>query len=950
MFFPTGLLGAAEVPSNETSAAQNQIPCPGECVHAFTSILCSRVIEQFDCGAAYLRCCVSNDFNFGTVVETSAPLPDESSTDSSTEYEVFLVSTQPSPEPTTNLIHKQPPSVPTPSKNEAKPTPNSAVTTAASAISSTQKPGPCKGICVENIFVRYCGTTIPGVCDKGATCCASSSQDDEEPPLETTTYSIPISWSTNKVQGSKPQRDTQQASFNSEASSASLSTLPAAPICPGSCVAPLFSLLCDAVRDGYFCPNDGRCCMSNDETDSPPAPTTTVSNFASHGNSCPGACIPVFLRGMCNRPSEVMIQADCEQDYVCCHQPDVKDHLHVESPQIPLLRPGGHPNVPLGPQQKPPLIHQQHPQRPNIQFTGKPVPPVPVPHIHQQGNGNQIYMGNGQTGYRPVPPGQSPMNNHRKPAYPQNGNYGNDASEQSMLHNKPPPNISGQSGYHTGPHVPPHGNNPYNQPPYPQNNNYGNGANDPSGVPNIPHYTNGTLQIEFQTRPQMLPHGNSPFNHPYPQNINSGNDKFDENVFIGRPQQSDSSIEISPGKFNGLPHQSSAESSNVDQNSQKPSDTRRQNFTHIAIPLIPINHAPKYPPNGLHQDSSRFIPPVSIQNTRPVMQPEENAGGRKPQNPPDRFVSASVGFSPNNMRPVGNDFNHKPHHIEKFQPPTSQENSPLIPLPKNSSVTIANSNKPPVPVGSVHEVPLPQAYEPHKNTGLVPFQESFRPVQNQHRPVQNQHRPVQGPTPSRPIETVSQLRPIQSSSETRPIQTSSEPEKSSEIPSHSLRPNETPQLLKPNENPSQSPRPNETPSQLPRPIQNPSQPRPVQAPSQSQQPIPSRQPIPNLPSSISSNETSIVPSIANNGTLKKLKPECPGSCIGSFLKFTCFGNNAIYDGFSCEPEGTMCCTLVEHIQKYEEHVQSGNPLVLAKPSVENPQVDGNTFYFILYYI
>ncbi|KAG8201570.1 hypothetical protein JTE90_011241 [Oedothorax gibbosus] len=888
--FLAGLLGASEVPSNETSAAQNQIPCPGECVHAFTSILCSRVIEQFDCGAAYLRCCVSNDFNFGTVVETSAPLPDESSTDSSTEYEVFLVST--SPEPSTNGVNEQPLSVPRPAKNETKPTASKAtMTTAASTTSKTEKLLPCSGICVENIFVKYCTRVIPGWCEEGSTCCGSANQDDEEEgnPLETTTYSIPISWTTNHGQNSRPQRDPH-GHHDSKPSS----TATTAPLCPGSCVAPLFSLLCDTVKEGYYCPNDGSCCFSNDELEAPPEPTTTVPNIPMHGGPCPGACIPFFMKGMCNRPSEVLIQADCKPDYVCCHQPGVKNNLHNESPQIPpnLLRPNGQqsgfPNIPLRPPQRLNNLHPQHPQRPQIQFSGKPVPPVINPHIHQQGNGNQVVLANGQTSYRPLPPEQPPLNNHRKPALPSNGNFGNDAGDQPMNHNGPPPRI------------PTNGNNPYNQHPFPQNSNYGNNQNDNVRISNMPHYNNGTLQIEYQTRPQMLPHGNTPYNHPYPQS--SGNDKFDENVFITGPQQSESSIDTTSIKFNGLPHQPPAENSNMDHHSQKPG---RQNFTHVAVPLIPINHAPKYPPNGLHQDSSRFIPPVSIQNTRPIMQPEENGGMRRPQNPPDRFVSASMGFSPNNMRPV--DSNRKPP-IERFQPPTSHENSPLIPLPKKNS-SLANSNKAPEPVGTVHEVPLPQQYEPPKSTGVTSFQEPFRPVQNQHRPAQN-------PSQPRPINTLSQSKPSQSFADTRPIPTSAKPEKPID-----------PLLLPTRPNEPQTPQEG---SQPPRPINNPSLPNPGQGQSQAQPPKP--QPVP----STGVNSSVVIPSNSNNGTLTKQKPECPGSCIGSFLKFTCFGNNAIYDGFSCEQEGTMCCTSVENIQK--EHAQSGNPLVLPKP-VENPKVE-----------
>ncbi|CAL1283791.1 unnamed protein product, partial [Larinioides sclopetarius] len=45
----------------------------------------------------------------------------------------------------------------------------------------------------------------------------------------------------------------------------------------------------------------------------------------------------------------------------------------------------------------------------------------------------------------------------------------------------------------------------------------------------------------------------------------------------------------------------------------------------------------------------------------------------------------------------------------------------------------------------------------------------------------------------------------------------------------------------------------------------------------------------------------------------------------------CFGNSAIYNGFRCEEEGTLCCTPVEHIENYEEHLQSGRPLDLIKP-------------------
>lgn len=59
-----------------TSLTQSEkvASCPGECIHAITSIFCDRVLEDIPCGQPFLRCCVPNDLSYGTPVETSPPL------------------------------------------------------------------------------------------------------------------------------------------------------------------------------------------------------------------------------------------------------------------------------------------------------------------------------------------------------------------------------------------------------------------------------------------------------------------------------------------------------------------------------------------------------------------------------------------------------------------------------------------------------------------------------------------------------------------------------------------------------------------------------------------------------------------------------------------------------------------------------------------------------------
>ncbi|XP_055932876.1 protein masquerade-like [Argiope bruennichi] len=826
-----GLLGAADVPTSDINSTLNEIPCPGECVHAFTSILCSRVVEQFTCGASYLRCCVSSDYNFGTVVETSAPLPEDYSTESSTEYEVFLVSTEPAHETTTNHIYNSPSSSQTSTKYQSRPTTEAKTTTMAT---TTEKLRPCNGICVENIFVRYCSATIPGYCEKGSTCCASH-QDEDDAPLDTTTTNIPIT--TNNIY-EKRYPTTRYPNYGSSSAS---TTIISKPVCPGSCVAPLFSLLCDVVSEVYSCPNDGRCCLNNDEPSIPTATTPANQDYMS--NPCPGACIPMFLRGMCNSPSEIMLQSECKQDFVCCYQPDVKDHIHIP-PQIPLIRPDsppyGYPNIPQVPQSHGPQVNQQpmhhpYPQRPQIPFPGKPVPPVTAPHVHNQANSNQGYLVPGQSGYGQLPPMQVPANNvYVKPSYSQNNNYGSN-----------------------------------NQP-------------------------------NFPLRPQLV----------------------------------NTSLELNPSRFTGVPQQPLALPSRHDSSGQHAYD-KRKNFTHSTV--LQNNHQP----NVNQHDDSRFVSTTLIQNPKPLMQPEEPMNSNKQHTSiPDRFVGTSIDFGSDSLRPIDTDLTRDRFHPTNFEDkPTSLNASIIIGSPSSEEVV---------------ESSAPESYPPHSpessETVFIPLQDSFRPIQSHQRPL----------SPSR-SDSINPIRPSASNvgDKTIPIR----PPVPSAIGDNMVPiRNQVPSVTGDNTVPIRHPPPSNVDHQtihvrppvpsnindkipvrqsIPIPIPSdtndkiiPLRPIPIPIPTNvGDQVVPIRPPIPVSTQMVTGDRN-----YSNNTISKKLQPECPGSCIGSFLRFTCFGNTAIYNGFRCEEEGTLCCTPVEHIEKYEEHLQSGRPLDLIK-SVESSKVE-----------
>lgn len=78
--------------------------CPGECLHAITSIFCDNVLEDIPCGEPHLRCCANSQISLASPVEAS---PSVTSTESTAEtfsvisnnHNSSMTTTQPAVDP-----------------------------------------------------------------------------------------------------------------------------------------------------------------------------------------------------------------------------------------------------------------------------------------------------------------------------------------------------------------------------------------------------------------------------------------------------------------------------------------------------------------------------------------------------------------------------------------------------------------------------------------------------------------------------------------------------------------------------------------------------------------------------------------------------------------------------------------------------------------------------------
>ncbi|XP_076341053.1 ovochymase-2-like [Tachypleus tridentatus] len=269
------------------------IGCPGECMHTLTSFFCDQVLETTDCGFSYLRCCVPRIFNFGTPVELSPSLQEDSNISFSDDTGQPQLS---SSIPTTNGLSEN---TVLESLTILPPKTDATLSTTKSSTDLKFKPEisevgvqikSCPGLCIERAYVLYCRTIAEDAfCTNDRSCCISDASTSS-PTTDTTIFS------------SKPVETSSQ------------STLPPQPECPGTCVAPLFSLLCDQVAPKFYCPDGGQCCVPPSQT----SKTTTTTTEPSI-SPCPGTCIPTFLRGFCNkRAGQLPDATGCATGTICC--------------------------------------------------------------------------------------------------------------------------------------------------------------------------------------------------------------------------------------------------------------------------------------------------------------------------------------------------------------------------------------------------------------------------------------------------------------------------------------------------------------------------------------------------------------------------------------------------------------------------------------------------------
>ncbi|XP_054162299.1 protein masquerade-like [Oppia nitens] len=367
--------------------------CPGECVHAITSIFCDNVLEEVTCGANFLRCCVPHEFSFGTPVETSAPIGDNSNVAISSQTEQIKPQTTPlttttttttTPKPTESQaitshplvikVYSPKPFIPplvfgsiNVNKHNLSVLSPTITTSTTTTTTTTTKPLPisgqfgdivaesqssqssvntmdqlCPGVCIKTRYIRFCGNILSnGKCpDEDHQCCLQSEVDfDNSSNVVTLVQQSDVLNNTKNIikideviEATNSSKDS--IAITSSTSSTSTTTTTPMPLCEGTCVAPLFSLLCDETDYSLYCPNGGSCCINKE-------PTTEAPPI----KPCPGKCMPTILSGMCNRPSELILKTlDCNSGTICCYNSYETDDKTVVNPEEDY---GEKPNIPI---------------------------------------------------------------------------------------------------------------------------------------------------------------------------------------------------------------------------------------------------------------------------------------------------------------------------------------------------------------------------------------------------------------------------------------------------------------------------------------------------------------------------------------------------------------------------------------------------------------------------
>ncbi|VVD00288.1 unnamed protein product [Leptidea sinapis] len=268
--------------------------CPGVCMHALTSLICSNVLEEVECPKPSMKCCVDEPLGNDTLTTTRRPFTTRYTTTESDDDD----------DETT-----RPPDRYKDSGNIA-----------------------CPGVCVESRLTQYCEAYLTSgeLCVSGRLCCVSKDgYGDRRPPdlvvpneKKHSTKRPITALTTTPYPKTKPGRK-----------------------CRGDCISGLFALLCDHVDEEAVCPSEGtpavliphtNCKLSGsiccDNTRLPPrttprtttTTTTTTPAPVDPRPDCPGSCIVSLLSFTCFRNAEMTDVFKCKKAGTQCCAPKSK--------------------------------------------------------------------------------------------------------------------------------------------------------------------------------------------------------------------------------------------------------------------------------------------------------------------------------------------------------------------------------------------------------------------------------------------------------------------------------------------------------------------------------------------------------------------------------------------------------------------------------------------------
>ncbi|XP_063622372.1 protein masquerade [Cydia splendana] len=246
--------------------------CPGVCMHAIASLICSNVLDEVECPNPSMKCCVDEPLGNDTLSTTRRPFTTRYTTTDDDEEE-----------PTT------------PAPDRYKDSGNIA----------------CPGTCVENRLTQYCEAylTSRDLCVSGRLCCVAKDGYGDRRPSDLV---VP---SENKKHTKRPSTALTTTTAPSKYKGPTRK-------CRGDCISGLFALLCDHVDEDAYCPGEGTCCATEpkgEQTTTRRPPTTPRPTTPAPLPRCPGYCLLNIMAAFCERPAVLVSHTQCKTSgSVCC--------------------------------------------------------------------------------------------------------------------------------------------------------------------------------------------------------------------------------------------------------------------------------------------------------------------------------------------------------------------------------------------------------------------------------------------------------------------------------------------------------------------------------------------------------------------------------------------------------------------------------------------------------